>query len=82
MSDELVEPRDIIRATYEALLAALLSDGDEKQHWVEQALWESSGRDDNAVRGLHRALEWQRGRDPKAGTRFADHDPLAEQEAA
>lgn len=79
--NEADELRDILSATYEALLAALVTDGDEKQYWVEQALWESCGRDDMAVRSLHRALRWQRGCDPKAGTKFAGHDWAAEQEA-
>lgn len=73
MEDEL---RDIVLATYEAILSALISDGAKKQHYLEQALWESCGRDDKAVRALHQALGWTRGVDPRAGTKFANHDPL------
>lgn len=82
MNNEIDELRGMLSAVYEALLAALVTDGGEKQYWVEQALWESCGRDDMAVRSLHRALRWQRGCDPKAGTKFAGHDPLAEGEVA
>lgn len=80
--NEIDELRGILSATYEALLAALVTDGETKQHWIEQALWESCGRDDNAVRSLYRALGWQRGCDPQAGTKFAAHDWTAKQEAA
>ncbi len=82
MNNEIDELRGMLSAVYEALLAALVTDGGEKQYWIEQALWESCGRDDNAVRSLYRALGWRRGCDPQAGTKFASHDPLAEGEVA
>lgn len=78
MDSELYLLRGILSATYERILDALATgDSDTKQHRLEQALWESCGRDDETVRALYGALHWQRGVDPKAGTQFASHDPLA-----